>query len=83
MQPKDIEFIMIHFFPSTINRNCHSHGLAIQQNVTNFEDNSLTSAIRFWYKFQTLVEYNTYMFSPYYNLNIQLKYKINVTVRNP
>jgi len=47
MQPKDIEFIMIHFFPSTINRNCHSHGLAIQQNVTNFEDNSLTSAIRF------------------------------------
>jgi len=75
---------MIQIIPIKINSNFHSHDLAKQSNITNLKDNSSkTSTLRFSYKLKTLVEYNTYRLSPSYNLNIQLKYKMNVTVRIP
>jgi len=34
LQPLDIECVIKHTIPIKVHRNCHSHGLTIQQNIT-------------------------------------------------
>jgi hypothetical protein len=64
MQPLQIECVIKHIIPITIHTNGHSHGLTIQQNITKMTIHK-PSKISFSHKFHTLLECNTYRFSPY------------------